>query len=77
MCSDRRRARRTAPALLEVAMQSAFQENCLYTIAVRGLLDGGLAMVRRMGVACRWRLQLLSPIRQQSRCLVCPYHLGL
>ncbi len=29
-------------------MQSAFQENCLYTIAVRGLLDGGLVTVRRM-----------------------------
>ncbi len=48
MCSARRRARRTASALLEVAMQSAFQEKCPYTKAVRGLLDGGSVMVRRM-----------------------------
>ncbi len=34
------RARRTASALLEVAMQSAFQEKCSYTMAVRGLLGG-------------------------------------
>ncbi len=39
VCLDRRRARRTASALLEVAMQSTFQEKCSYTIAVRGLLD--------------------------------------
>ncbi len=38
----RRRARRTTPALLEVAMQSAFQEKCSYTMAMRGLLDGGV-----------------------------------
>ncbi len=29
-------------------MQSAFQEKCSYTMAVRGLLDGGSVMVRRM-----------------------------
>ncbi len=49
VCSARRRARRTASALLEVAMQSAFQEKCSYTMAVRGLLDGGSVTVRRMG----------------------------
>ncbi len=42
------RARRTASALLEVAMQSAFQEKFSYTMAVRGLLDVGSVMVRRM-----------------------------
>ncbi len=36
-----------ASALLEVAMQSAFQEKCSYTMAVRGLLDGGSVTVRR------------------------------
>ncbi len=41
VCPARRRARRTTSALLEVAMQSAFQEKCSYTMAVRGLLDGG------------------------------------
>ncbi len=35
-------------ALLEVAMQSAFQEKCSYAMAVRGLLDGGSVTVRRM-----------------------------
>ncbi len=35
-------------ALLEVTMQSAFQEKCSYTMAVRGLLDGGSVTVRRM-----------------------------
>ncbi len=44
----RRRARRTAFALLEMAMQSAFQEKCSYTMAVRGLLDGGSVTVRWM-----------------------------
>ncbi len=29
-------------------MQSAFQEKCSYTMAVRGLLDGGSVMVRRI-----------------------------
>ncbi len=29
-------------------MQSAFQEKCSYTMAVRGLLDGGSVTVRRM-----------------------------
>ncbi len=49
MCPDRRRARRTAPARLEVAMQSAFQEKCSYTKAVRRLLAEGSLMVRRTG----------------------------
>ncbi len=48
MCPDRRRAKRTASALLEVAMQSAFQEKCSYIVAVRGLMDGGSVRVRRM-----------------------------
>ncbi len=38
MCPARRLARRTASALLEVAMQSAFQEKCSYTMAVRCLV---------------------------------------
>ncbi len=46
MCPARRRARRTASALLEVAMQSSFQEKCSYTMAVWGLLDGGSVTVR-------------------------------
>ncbi len=29
-------------------MQSAFQEKCSYTMAVRGLLDGGWVTMRRM-----------------------------
>ncbi len=37
MCPARRRARRTASALLEVAMESAVQEKCSYTMAVRGI----------------------------------------
>ncbi len=37
-----------ASALLEVAMQSVFQKKCSYTMAVRGLLDVGSVMVRRM-----------------------------
>ncbi len=45
VCPDRRRARRTVPALLEVAMQSAFQEKYWYTRAFRGLLDGGSVTV--------------------------------
>ncbi len=48
MCPARRQARRTASALLEVAMQSAFQEKCSYTMAVRGLLGEGSVTVRRM-----------------------------
>ncbi len=48
MCLDRRRARGTLFARLEVAMQIAFQEEFSYTMAVRGLLDGGSVMVRRM-----------------------------
>ncbi len=34
--------------MLEVAMQSAFQEKCSYTMAVRGLLGEGSVTVRRM-----------------------------
>ncbi len=48
MCPARRRARRTASALLEVALQSASQEKCSYTMAVRGLLGEGSVTVRRM-----------------------------
>ncbi len=48
MCPARRRARRTASALLEVALQSAFQEKCSYTMAVRGLLGEGSVTVRRI-----------------------------
>ncbi len=48
VCPARRRARRTASALLEVAMQSAFQQKCLYTMAVRGLLGEESVTVRRM-----------------------------
>ncbi len=69
VCPARRQARRTASALLEVAMESALQEKCSYTMTVRGLLDagggGGAVTVRRMrvfvvemkgaGEACRWR----------------------
>ncbi len=47
MCPARRRAWRTS-ALLEVAMQSAFQEKCSYTMAVRGLLGEGSVTVHRM-----------------------------
>ncbi len=50
MCPARRRARRTASALLEEAMQSAFQEKRSYTMAVRGLLGEGSVTVRRMRV---------------------------
>ncbi len=45
MYPARRRARGMASALLEVAMQSAFQCSC--TMAVRGLLDGGSVTVCR------------------------------
>ncbi len=31
-----------------MAMQSAFQEKCSYTMAVRGLLDGGSVIMRRI-----------------------------
>ncbi len=48
VCPARRRARITASALLEVAMQSAFQEKCSYTMAVLDLLDCGTVKVRRM-----------------------------
>ncbi len=48
VCPARRRARRTASALLELAMLSAFQEKCSYTMAVRGLLNGGSLAVRWM-----------------------------
>ncbi len=48
MCPSHRRARRTASALLKVALQSAFQEKCSYTMAVRGLLGEGSVTVRRM-----------------------------
>ncbi len=47
-CPDRSRARRTASTLLEVATQSVSQDKCSYIMAVRGLLDGGSVMVRRM-----------------------------
>ncbi len=48
VCPARRRARRTACALLDLAMQSAFQEKCSYTMAIRGLLAEGSVTVRRM-----------------------------
>ncbi len=48
MCPARRQAKRTASALLEVAIQTAFQEKCLYTMVVRGLLGEGSVTVRRM-----------------------------
>ncbi len=48
MCPDHKWARRTVSALLEVALQSAVQEKCSYTTAVRGLLDGGSVTERRM-----------------------------
>ncbi len=48
VCPARRRAKRTASALLEVAVQTAFQEKCSYTMPVRGLLDGGSVTVRRI-----------------------------
>ncbi len=48
VCPDRKQARRTAFALFEVVMQSAFQEKCSYTMVVRGLLDDGSVTVRRM-----------------------------
>ncbi len=50
MCPDRRRARRTVSALLEVMMQSAFQEEFSYIMAVWGLWEGGSVMKRRMRV---------------------------
>ncbi len=37
-----------ASALLEVAIQPAFQEKLSYTMAIRALLGGGSAMVCRM-----------------------------
>ncbi len=52
VCLDRRRARKTASALLESAMQSTFQEKCSYTMAVRSLLDGGSLTMRRMKGCC-------------------------
>ncbi len=48
VCPDSRRSRRTASAQLEVAMQSAFQAECSHNMAVRGLLEGGSVMMRRM-----------------------------
>ncbi len=48
MCPARRRARRTASALLAVTMQSAFQEKFSYTMAVRGLWGEGSVTARRM-----------------------------
>ncbi len=48
MCPARRRAKRTAFALLEVAMQPAFQVKFSYTMAVRGLLGEGSMTVHRM-----------------------------
>ncbi len=82
VCPARRRARRTTSALLEVAMQAAFQENCSYTMAVWGLLDGGSVTVRRMSAFAEANemgrggvsvaaAAILSPIRRRPRCLVC------
>ncbi len=51
MCPDRRRARRTASALLEVALQSAFQEKCSYTMFVRGLFEELVRRIRAFAVA--------------------------
>ncbi len=48
VCHDRRWSWRTASVRLEAAMQSDFQEKFSCTMAVRGLLDGGSVMVRRM-----------------------------
>ncbi len=48
VCPDRRRARRTESARLEVTMLSAFQEKLSYTTAVRGLLGGESVMMRRI-----------------------------
>ncbi len=48
VCHDRRWSRRTASVRLEAAMQSAFQEKFSDTMAVRGPLDRGWVMVRRM-----------------------------
>ncbi len=80
-CPARIRARGTASALLEVAMQSAFQEKCSYTMAVRGLLGEGSVTVCRMGAFAVVNLMgwggvsvsvaLISPIRQRPRYLVC------
>ncbi len=39
---------RTASTLLEVEIQSAFQEKFSFTMAVRGPLDGGSVILRRM-----------------------------
>ncbi len=62
VCPDRRRARRTASALLEVAMQSAFQEKCSYTMAVRGLLDGeSVAMATCMRSLTQFTVKLPWP----------------
>ncbi len=47
VCPDRRRARRTASARFEVALQSAVQEKFSYAIAIRGLLSGRSMIVRR------------------------------
>ncbi len=41
MCPARREARRTASALLEVAMQSAFQEKCSYSNGCSGPVGRG------------------------------------
>ncbi len=82
VCPVRRRARRAASALLEVAMQSAFQEKCSYTMAVRGLLGEGSVTVRRFrafvvanemgrgGMSVEG--VVLSPISRRPHCLVCP-----
>ncbi len=48
VCPARRWARRTVAALLEVALQSAFQEKCSYTMAARGLLGEGSVTMRRI-----------------------------
>ncbi len=48
VCPAHERARRTASALLDLAMPSALQEKCSYTMTVRGLLGEGSVTVRRM-----------------------------
>ncbi len=48
VCSDRKRARRTASTQFAAATQSAFQEKFSYTMAVRGLLGGGSMIMRRV-----------------------------
>ncbi len=69
VCPARRRARRTASALLEVVMQSAFQEKCSYTMTIRGLLGEGSVTARRMR-AFAVAVHGLKPLRSQQILLV-------